>query len=139
MSQPKDNPNQSPTDTPQEFCEQTIVDMVAAFYRRVRVDDLLGPLYPDNDWDGAEERLKDFLVFRFGGSDRYIRERGHPRLRMRHAPFKIGVAERDRWIELMNEAIQEANVPKNDIINLQNFFGHVANFLRNQDEGPASN
>lgn len=133
MSQPKDNQNPSPADIPQEFGEQTIVDMVAAFYRRVRVDDLLGPLYPADDWEGSEERLRDFLVFRFGGSDRYVRERGHPRLRMRHAPFKIGVAERDRWIDLMNEAIKEVNVPKNDIINLQNFFGHVANFLRNLD------
>ena len=85
--------------------EEGISNLVSSFYRRVKVDDILGPLYPKDDWDGAEERLADFLIFRCGGSDKYIQERGHPRLRMRHIPFKIGLAERDRWIKLMNESI----------------------------------
>ena len=55
--------------------------MVAAFYRRVREDDLLAPMYPDDDWEGAEERLYGFLAFRFGGVADYVEERGHPRLR----------------------------------------------------------
>ena len=106
--------------------------LVAAFYQRVRTDDLIGPMYPDDDWEGAEERLRDFLIFRFGGSDRYIQQRGHPRLRMRHAPFVIGTAERDRWLELMGQAMAETNVPESAAKVLQAFFQQVADFMRNQ-------
>lgn len=105
--------------------------MVAAFYRRVRKDDVIGPMYPDDDWSGAEQRLRDFLIYRFGGSDRYIQDRGHPRLGMRHSPFKIGIEQRDRWLELMKQAIAENNVPKNRRLELEVFFGQVADFLRN--------
>ena len=63
--------------------------LVAAFYRQVPGDDVLGPMYPPDDLVGAEQRLRDFLVGRFGGPPRYIEQRGHPRLRMRHAPFPI--------------------------------------------------
>jgi len=108
-----------------------ISDLTAAFYRRVREDDLIGPMYPDDDWPGAEQRLRDFLIYRFGGSDKYIQDRGHPRLRMRHAPFKIGIAERDRWLELMFAAIEEAEIPKDQVLNLRMFFQQVADFLRN--------
>ena len=114
------------------FGEREVTLMVAAFYRKVRADDLLGPMYPDDDWDGAEERLRDFLIYRFGGNDRYIQQRGHPRLGMRHAPFKIGIAERDRWLELMNESIEETGVSKKHVLGLKTFFEQVANFLRNQ-------
>ncbi|MCL4162787.1 UNVERIFIED_CONTAM: hypothetical protein GTU68_002993 [Idotea baltica] len=106
--------------------------MVAAFYRRVRVDDLIGPMYPENDWEGSEQRLRDFLIFRLGGSDKYIQDRGHPRLRMRHAPFKIGEAERDRWVQLMSEAMRETQVPASIAENLSTFFQQVADFMRNQ-------
>lgn len=106
--------------------------MVAAFYRLVRNDSLICPMYPDQDWEGAERRLRDFLIFRFGGSDRYIQERGHPRLRMRHAPFKIGIAERDRWLELMSQAMKETKVPASVSLNLKVFFENVADFMRNQ-------
>jgi len=115
-----------------ELSEADINNMVAAFYKRVRTDDLIGPMYPDQDWSGAEERLRDFLIFRFGGSDRYIQQRGHPRLGMRHAPFKIGIDERDRWMALMKEAIQEAQIDKKTVLNLHVFFEQVANFLQNQ-------
>ena len=116
-----------------EFGEPEITEMVAAFYRRVREDELIGPMYPDNDWEGAEQRLRDFLIFRFGGSDRYIQERGHPRLRMRHAPFKIGIPERDRWLELMQSAMDEVAVPGSVALNLKTFFEQVADFMRNVD------
>jgi hemoglobin len=118
--------------TPAEFGEDKIAEMVAAFYRRVRTDDLIGPMYPDNDWEGSEQRLRDFLIFRLGGSDKYIQERGHPRLRMRHAPFKIGEAERDRWVQLMSQAMQETQVPAPIAANLHSFFQQVADFMRNQ-------
>lgn len=114
------------------FGEQQWTDLVAAFYKRVRNDELISPMYPANDWDGAEKRLRDFLIYRFGGSDRYITERGHPRLRMRHAPFEIGVAQRDRWLALMGEAMEETNVPvliKNE---LSSFFEQTAEFMRNR-------
>ena len=121
-------------DTPSsaEFGEAEITDLVAAFYRRVRTDDLIGPMYPDNDWEGSEKRLRDFLIYRFGGSDRYIQERGHPRLRMRHAPFSIGIPERDRWLELMAAAMKETNVPGSVSLNLKTFFEQVADFMRNR-------
>ena len=118
--------------TYKDFGEPEIANLVAAFYRRVRTDDLIGPMYPETDWEGSEKRLRDFLIFRFGGSDRYIQERGHPRLRMRHAPFKIGIAERDRWLELMADAMRETEVPGSVTLNLKTFFEQVADFMRNQ-------
>jgi truncated hemoglobin YjbI len=76
--------------------ETRLREMVTAFYQKVRVDDLIGPMYPDQDWEGAEKRLADFIVYRFGGPQTYLEERGHPRLRGRHMPFAIGEAERDQ-------------------------------------------
>src|SRR6476659_8139676 len=72
--------------------EEGFARLVAAFYRRVPADDVLGPLYPPADLAGAERRLRDFLVMRFGGPDRYAQTRGHPRLRMRHGRFLIDQA-----------------------------------------------
>lgn len=108
--------------------------MVAAFYRRVKTDDLIGPMYPADDWEGSEERLRDFLLFRLGGDQRYLETRGHPRLRMRHAPFSIGVAERDRWLALMSAAMTEAVVPERARGFLEPFFAQVADFMRNRAE-----
>jgi len=107
--------------------------LVAAFYRRVREDDLIGPMYPPEDWEGAERRLADFLIFRFGGSERYLQERGHPRLRMRHVPFSIGEAERDRWLKLMGAAMDEMGLSGEARVNLEAFFDQVADFMRNRE------
>lgn len=112
--------------------EDGIRRMVAAFYQRVRTDDLLGPMYPPDDWEGAEERLTDFLLFRLGASTRYIETRGHPKLRMRHITFRIGIAERDRWLELMGAAMDEAAIPAEAREFLDPFFDQVADFMRNQ-------
>ena len=76
--------------------EDGFIRLIAAFYRQIPNDDVLGPLYPAHDFAGAEKRLRDFLIFRFGGPARYIEDRGHPRLRMRHAPFPVGQMARDR-------------------------------------------
>lgn len=114
-----------------ELGEEGFRRLVAAFYRRVPEDGLLGPLYPAEDFEGAERRLFDFLCFRFGGVTRYLEERGHPRLRMRHMPFRIGEAERDRWLELMEEAIRETGVPEGSAGALRSFFAQVADFMRN--------
>lgn len=105
-----------------------------AFYQRVKTDDLLSPMYPHHDWDGAEERLRDFLLFRFGANPRYLETRGHPQLRARHLPFKIGLAERDRWLLLMNQALTEVETPTNIHTDLMAFFSQVADFMRNQPE-----
>lgn len=114
--------------------EPGIRAMVAAFYRRVRHDDLIGPMYPDDDWEGSEERLADFMLFRLGASDAYMEKRGHPRLRMRHMPFRIGIAERDRWLQLMGEAMDETQVPPLARLFLDQLFAQVADFMRNQTE-----
>jgi len=115
----------------QKIDESVFSKLVAAFYRRVRKDDLIGPMYPEDDWEGAEQRLRDFLIYRFGGSDRYIQERGHPRLRKRHVPFKIGIEERDRWLEIMGAAMEETKVPGEIALDLKFFFEQVAEFMRN--------
>lgn len=122
-------------DVMRECGEDGIRRMVGSFYRRVREDDLLGPMYPENDWAGAEERLAEFLLFRLGASTRYVETRGHPRLRMRHAPFRIGEAERDRWIQLMAAAMDETRVPETARAFLDPFFAQVADFMRNQAAG----
>jgi hemoglobin len=108
--------------------------LVSAFYRQVPRDDLLGPMYPAGDLAGAEERLRDFLIFRFGGPPRYIEERGHPRLRMRHAPFAIGQAARNRWMQLMNNALAEAALPAEVETMLREFLSGVATFMINRPE-----
>jgi hemoglobin len=106
--------------------------LVAAFYGRVPHDDILGPMYAGRDLAGAEQRLRDFLIYRFGGPPRYIEERGHPRLRMRHAPFPIGKAARDRWFELMNAALDESTLPAEAERILRSFFDSTATFLMNR-------
>jgi hemoglobin len=117
------------------LCQESgIREMVAAFYRRVRHDDLIGPMYPADDWEGSEERLAEFLLFRLGASDRYLEMRGHPKLRMRHITFKIGLAERDRWLELMAAAMDETAVPAAAREFLDPFFAQVADFMRNQGQ-----
>jgi len=116
--------------------EDGIRGMVRAFYVRVQQDDLLGPMYPNDDWEGAEERLAEFLLFRLGSSERYLEMRGHPRLRMRHAPFQIGIAERDRWLELMAAAMDEVKIPEVARQFFDPFFAQVADFMRNQAEPP---
>jgi len=116
--------------------ESGFTKLTQAFYKRVREDDLIGPMYPDDDWAGAEERLRDFLLFRFGADQRYLEKRGHPRLRGRHMPFKIGIAERDRWIEIMGAAANEVVADAGIRASIMEFFSQVADFLRNQAEGP---
>tara|TARA_R110002049_G_scaffold137349_2_gene297292 strand:- start:111 stop:491 length:381 start_codon:yes stop_codon:yes gene_type:complete len=106
--------------------------MVAAFYAEVREDDVIGPLYPQDDWMGAEKRLADFLVYRLGGPQTYLEERGHPRLRMRHMPFSIGLAEMDRWLEIMGRAMRTAAIPDDVAPVLASFFAQVADQMRNR-------
>ncbi len=110
--------------------------LVAAFYRQVPTDDILGPMYPSNDLEGSQRRLCDFLIFRFGGPDTYIQERGHPKLRMRHAPFIVNQAARDRWIALMDNALIEVQLPDAATAIIRPFLNEVATFLINRDNQP---
>lgn len=107
--------------------------LVAAFYRQVPGDEILGPMYPADDLEGAQQRLRDFLIFRFGGPSRYLEQRGHPRLRMRHFPFPITQAARNRWIQLMTAAIAEADLPPEVAGTLGAFFDGTATFLINRE------
>jgi hemoglobin len=112
--------------------EDGFARLVSAFYRQVPGDDVLGPMYPADDLAGAEERLRGFLVFRFGGPARYIEHRGHPRLRKRHGPFVIDQAARDRWIRLMNAALDETRLPVEADRALREFFDSTATFMINR-------
>ncbi len=103
-----------------------------AFYAQVPGDPVLGPMYPAEDMTGAEERLRDFLVGRFGGPPRYIEQRGHPRLRMRHVPFSIDADGRNRWVALMDRALVEADIPADAVAVLTPFFHHMASFMINR-------
>jgi hemoglobin len=112
--------------------EDGFARLVAAFYRQVPHDDILGPMYPPGDLAGAEQRLRDFLVGRFGGPQRYIEQRGHPRLRARHMPFAIDAAGAQRWLQLMDAALEEAQLPADVDVALREFFQAVAQMMRNR-------
>lgn len=90
--------------------EPTFRRIVARFFELVPQDELLAAVYPLDALEGAEERLRLFLMQYWGGPTTYSDERGHPRLRMRHAPFPIGCAERDAWVAAMRNAIDEAGL-----------------------------
>jgi hemoglobin len=106
--------------------------LIAAFYRRVPNDAVLGAMYPASDLAGAETRLRGFLIYRFGGPQDYIAERGHPRLGMRHGRFSIDDRARQHWLRLMNEAFEEARLPADAELVLRKFFENTAAFLRNR-------
>jgi len=106
--------------------------LIAAFYKQIPQDDILGPMYRGRDLAGAEERLRGFLIYRFGGPQTYIENRGHPRLRMRHVPFVIDQAARNRWMQLMRTALAETNLPPEPAAVLLRFFESTATAMINQ-------
>lgn len=92
----------------------TFERLVHGFYDQVKEDDVIGPMYPDQDWEGAEQRLTWFLIQYWGGPQHFSENRGHPRLRMRHATFPIDMEAYDRWLELMGkslDSIEEDTIP----------------------------
>ena len=111
--------------------EEGFARLVGAFYRQVPSDPVLGPMYPA-DLAGAEARLREFLIGRFGGPPRYVEQRGHPRLRMRHLPFAIDQTTRDRWLTLMGHALREAELSEPAAAILWDFFQQTASFLVNR-------
>ena len=106
--------------------------LIAAFYKQVPGDEILGPMYPPADLAGAEQRLRDFLIGRFGGPQRYMEQRGHPRLRMRHMPFAVNAAARERWLQLMMNALDEVRLPPDVDGFLREFFDGVSAMLVNR-------
>ncbi|WP_344463897.1 globin [Kitasatospora kazusensis] len=87
--------------------EPTFRRLVHRFYQGVATDELLRPMYPEEDLGPAEERLALFLMQYWGGPRTYSEERGHPRLRMRHVPFKVDQAAHDAWLKHMRAAVDE--------------------------------
>ncbi|HET8640573.1 MAG TPA: globin [Pseudonocardiaceae bacterium] len=92
--------------------EATFRRIIDRFYELVGQDEVLRPLYPEQDLGPAAERLRLFLMQYWGGPHTYSQRRGHPRLRMRHAPFKVGPTERDAWLRCMRTAVDEAQLPQ---------------------------
>lgn len=90
--------------------EPTFRRLVAAFYAGVADDPVLRPLYPEPDLGPAEERLRMFLIQYWGGPGTYSEQRGHPRLRLRHAPFRVGPTERDAWLRHMRAAVDSLDL-----------------------------
>ena len=113
--------------------EEGFERLVRGFYAQIPEDDILGPMYPKQDLHGAEIRLRDFLIGRCGGPPRYVEQRGHPRLRMRHAPFVINQAARDRWMQLMDRALTQADLPPDVAPPLREFLDGVATFMINRE------
>jgi hemoglobin len=105
--------------------------LVDAFYDGVMPDPVLGPLYPPDDIDGAKRRLSLFLAQYWGGPHTYMDERGHPMLRMRHAPFRIGATERDHWLLHMAAAVEQCTPPGEIRDMLMGYFVPAADHLRN--------
>jgi hemoglobin len=116
----------------QTIGEDGFTRLMRAFYAQVPGDPILGPMYPKDDLAGAEQRLRDFLIGRFGGPARYLEQRGHPRLRMRHAPFAIDEAARNRWVLLMDHALAAAQLPEACTALLREFFHSTATFMINR-------
>ena len=112
--------------------EEGFTKLVRAFYKRIPTDPIIGPMYPEQDFEGAETRLRQFLVQRFGGPTTYSDERGHPRLRMRHMHFKIDVKARHAWMNNMNAALEEVQLPKEVTDILRTYFSNTATGMMNQ-------
>jgi hemoglobin len=106
--------------------------LVGRFYAAVETDPALRPLYPETDLGPARRRLTLFLIQYWGGPTTYDEERGHPRLRMRHAPFAIGPAERDRWLLHMRAAVAELRPPDDVAEELEGYFAMAAESMRNR-------
>jgi hemoglobin len=107
--------------------------LVGRFYAGVATDPVLRPIYPEADLAPAARRLTLFLIQYWGGPTTYDDERGHPRLRMRHIPFAIGPAARDRWLELMRAALADVAPPADVAGELDRYFAMAAEAMRNRD------
>lgn len=107
-------------------------DLVGRFYAGVAADPVLRPIYPEEDLAPAQRRLTLFLAQYWGGPRTYDDERGHPRLRMRHAPFPVDAGARDRWLLHMRAALAEMAPPPDAAAELERYFEMAAEAMRNR-------
>jgi len=125
------NPDRPPTVYEAIGGEPTFTRLVDAFYGGVAADPVLRAIYPEDDLGPAAERLRLFLIQYWGGPTTYSDTRGHPRLRMRHAPFAVGVAARDAWLRHMRAALDTVALPAEYDDVLWQYFTRAAESLRN--------
>ena len=114
--------------------EPTFRKLVEGFYAGVAADPLLRPMYPEEDLGPAAERLTLFLIQYWGGPNTYSATRGHPRLRMRHAPFKVDPAARDAWLGHMRDAVDSLELPEPYRTTLWDYLERAAYFMVNSME-----
>lgn len=114
--------------------EPFFADLVSQFYARVVTNEILRPMYPDEDMAGAAHRLQTFLAQYWGGPTTYQEERGHPRLRMRHAGFKIGPAAKDAWLTCMRQAVEGMEMEQAEQEKLWRYLEGAAEHLLNSLE-----
>jgi len=112
--------------------EPTFRTLVERFYAGVREDPILRPMYPADDWEGAETRLRMFLEQYWGGPRTYSDERGHPRLRMRHAPFAIDDKARDAWLTHMRAAVDSLELSAEQDATLWGYLEMAARSMQNR-------
>lgn len=112
----------------------TFERLVRRFYEEVRADEVLWPMYPQEDLEGAIQRLTGFLEQYWGGPTAYSQERGHPRLRMRHLPFRVNPDARDRWLRCMRLAVDELALPPLHRAELWDYLERAAHAMVNTFE-----
>lgn len=110
---------------------ETFRRIVARFYEGVAADEVLRPMYPEEDLGPAEERFLHFLVQYWGGPTTYSAQRGHPRLRMRHAPFAVDLDARDRWLTHFRAALDSVGLTPEQDARFWEYVTHAANFMVN--------
>ena len=114
----------------------TIARIVARFYAGVASDDYLRAIYPEDDMGPAQERFTLFLVQYWGGPTTYSDQRGHPRLRMRHAPFAVTPRAKEHWLTHFRAALDEADLPPELDAQFWDYVTHAAQFMVNTFEEP---
>ena len=113
---------------------ETFRRLVDAFYRGVADDPVLRPMYPEQDLGPASDRLRMFLEQYWGGPTTYSEQRGHPRLRLRHQPFKVNPEARDRWLSHMRAALDELELPPLQDATLWSYLERAAHAMVNTFE-----
>jgi hemoglobin len=111
--------------------DETFRRLVDTFYAGVAADPVLRALYPEDDLGPAADRLRMFLIQYWGGPTTYSEQRGHPRLRMRHAPFAINSAARDAWLRHMRDALDAVELPPQYEAAMWDYFVRAADSMRN--------
>ncbi len=133
-----DGPVTEPTPYERFGGHDFFVTLVARFYEGVASDPPLRALYPEEDLGPAADRLRLFLEQYFGGPTTYSETRGHPRLRMRHAPYAVTLDQRDRWLRHMLAALDTMGLPEADDATVRAYLVHAATFMVNAADETAA-